>query len=231
MDFYSPPFTGLVMAIGAATGIALDLLHCQLLTKLTDDGVLEELPHQAARDRRTLLSLSCAMLFLSCFWRFGISLAFAAWCVFVAVMVALALIDWETTVLPDALTLPLLWCGLLASSCGLSGVELRDSVWGAATGYLSLWCIYQAYRMFTGAEGLGYGDFKLFAAIGAWGGLGVLAPAALFASIFATPIGLWMSASRRLREDKFIPLGPFLAGGGLLVVLVTPERLLSWLPT
>jgi leader peptidase (prepilin peptidase)/N-methyltransferase len=85
--------------------------------------------------------------------------------------------------------------------------------------------------MFTGAEGLGYGDFKLFAAIGAWGGLGVLAPAALFASIFATPIGLWMSASRRLREDKFIPLGPFLAGGGLLVVLVTPERLLSWLPT
>lgn len=158
------------------------------------------------------------------------SLAFAAWCVFVAVMVALAVMDWETTILPDALTLPLLWCGLLASSFGLSGIGVRDAVWGAAAGYVSLWCIYQAYRLFTGAEGLGYGDFKLFAAIGAWGGLDVLAPAALLASIFATPVGIWMRAARQLREETFIPLGPFLAGGGLMVVLVTPDRLCAWMP-
>lgn len=231
MDFFSPAYAGLVLGCGAATGLGLEVLHRQLLVKLTDDGVLEVQPHNdLANGRRNVLALACSVFFLACFWRFGMSLTFAAWCFFGSVMIALAVMDWETTILPDALTLPLLWCGLLAASCGLSGIELRNAVWGAAAGYVSLWCIYQTYRLFTGAEGLGYGDFKLFAAIGAWGGLDVLAPAALFASLFATPVGLWMRKAGQLREDKFIPLGPFLAGGGLLVVLVTPDRLFAWLP-
>ena len=231
MDFFSPAFAGIVLGAGAATGLGLELLHRQLLLKLTDDGVLDAPLHSdPANGRRNVLAFACAALFLACFWRFGLSLTFAAWCVFVSVMVVLAVMDWETTILPDALTLPLLWCGLLAASGGLSGIDVRQAVWGAAAGYVSLWCIYQTYRLFTGAEGLGYGDFKLFAAIGAWGGLDVLAPAALFASLFATPVGLWMRTAGQLREDKFIPLGPFLAGGGLLVVLVTPDRLFAWLP-
>lgn len=231
MDFYSPAFAAVVLGVGAATGIGLDLLHRQLLLKLTDDGVLDPQPHHdAANGRRNVLAIACSGLFLACFWRFGMSLTFAAWCVFVSVMVALAVMDWETTILPDALTLPLLWCGLLAASGGISGIDVRDAVWGAAAGYVSLWSIYQAYRLFTGADGLGFGDFKLFAAIGAWGGLEILAPAALVASLLATPVGLWMRAAGQLREDKFIPLGPFLAAGGLLVILVTPDRLLGWLP-
>ncbi len=231
MDFFSPASAAIVAGVGAATGLGLDLLHRELLLKLTDDGVLDAPPQNSpARGRQTGLALGCSALFLALFWRFGLSVHFAAWCVFASVMVALAVIDWETTILPDALTLPLLWFGLLAASGGLSGIEVRQAVWGAAAGYVSLWFIYQAYRLLTGAEGLGYGDFKLFAAIGAWGGPEVLAPAALVASLFATPVGLWMRTAGRLREDKFIPLGPFLAGGGLLVALVTPDRLFAWLP-
>jgi leader peptidase (prepilin peptidase)/N-methyltransferase len=221
MNFFSPASAAIVVGVGAATGLGLDFLHRQLLLKLTDGGVFEAPPQNGpAKGRRMLLALACSALFLACFWRFGLSLTFVAWCVFVSGMVALAVMDWETTILPDDLTLPLLWCGLLAATSGLTGIDVRSAVWGAAGGYAALWCIYQAYRLLTGAEGLGFGDFKLFAAIGAWGGLDVLAPAALFASLFATPIGLWMRTIGQLREDKFIPLGPFLAGGGLLVVLV-----------
>lgn len=231
MNFYSPALAGIVLGLGAATGLGLELLHRQLLVKLTVDGVLDEVPEDGpAYRRRNFLSLACAALFLACFWRFGMSLTLVAWCVFASVMVALAVMDWETTILPDVLTLPLLWCGLLASSAGVSGIDLRESVWGAAAAYVALWFIYQTYRLFTGAEGLGYGDFKLFAAIGAWGGLDALAPAALIASVLATPVGLWMRRNGELREDMFIPLGPFLAGGGLLVMLVTPARLIGWMP-
>lgn len=233
MDFYSPGMAAIVIGVGAAIGLGLELLHRQLLLKLTDDGVLDLMPPhdgQAYRRRRNFLVLACAAVFLACFWRFGMTPAFAAWCAFGSVMVALAVMDWETTILPDVLTLPLLWAGLLAASAGVSGVDLREAVWGAAAAYCALWSIYHAYRLFTGAEGLGYGDFKLFAAIGAWGGLEALAPAALVASVVATPVGVWMRRNGDLREELFIPLGPFLAGGGLLVVLVTPARLMGWMP-
>lgn len=207
MDFYSPGLAGIVLGVGAATGLGLELLHRQLLVKLTDDGVLDDAPADGpAGRRRNFLILACAALFLACFWRFGLSIAFAAWCVFASVMVALAVMDWETTILPDVLTLPLLWSGLLAASAGVSGVELREAVWGTAAAYLALWFIYQSYRLLTGAEGLGYGDFKLFAAIGAWGGLDALAPTALVASVVATPVGLWMRRNGELREDMFLSL-------------------------
>lgn len=231
MNFHSLAFAGIVFGVGAVAGLALELLHRRLLVKLAEDGVLDHVAHDGpANSRRVFFSAACAALFLGCFLRFSVSLAFAAWCVFACMMLALAVMDWETTILPDLLTLPLLWCGLLASAAGVSGTELRDSVWGAAAAYLALWFLYQSHRLLSGAEGLGYGDFKLFAAIGAWGGLETLAPAALVASVFATPVGLWMHTNGDLRDGCFIPLGPFLAGGSLLVVLVTPASLIAWIP-
>ena len=105
------------------------------------------------------------------------------WCVFVAVAGRAGLIDWDTTLLPDDLTLPLLWAGLLVAALGWTICRCRDAVWGAVAGYLSLWSVYWLFKLATGKEGMGYGDFKLLAALGAWLGWKMLLPIILLASV------------------------------------------------
>ena len=117
--------------------------------------------------RYPLVELITAALFAFCAWRWGVTPTGAVWCLFCAVIVALAAIDWDTTLLPDDLTLPLLWAGLLAAALQWTNVPLFSAVMGAAAGYLSLWSVYWGFKLATGKDGMGHGDFKLLAALGA----------------------------------------------------------------
>jgi len=146
-----------------------------------------------------------------------------------AALLALAAIDWDTTLLPDDITLPLVWAGLCAAALGLSGTSLPQALWGAVGGYLSLWLVYWAFKLSTGKEGMGYGDFKLFAALGAWFGWPALIPMILMASVIGAVVGIAMKFTSGLREGGYVPFGPFLAFGGLFALLVGPNRLLAWI--
>ena len=169
--------------------------------------------------RYPLIELLTAGAFVAVGWRFGPTLQALIWCAVVATLIALAMIDWDTTVLPDALTLPLLWAGLVAAALGFS-VPVTDALWGAVVGYLSLWSIYWVFKLATGKEGMGYGDFKLLAALGAWLGWKAILPIVLFASVLGAVIGIGMKLNQSLREGRYVPFGPFLAGGGLVVMLL-----------
>lgn len=179
--------------------------------------------------RYPVVELATGALFASAAWRWGLGAQGAAWAAFSATVLALALIDWDTTLLPDDLTLPLLWGGLLATAAGWTGVALADAVWGAAAGYGSLWLVYQGFRLLTGKEGMGYGDFKLFAALGAWFGWQALVPLILVASLLGAVIGIAMKFSNGLREGGYVPFGPFLAFSGLMALALGPQWPLQWL--
>lgn len=159
----------------------------------------------------------------------GASVPTLAWFGFVAAIVALAFIDWDTTLLPDDITLPLVWAGLIVAAVGWTGVSLTDALWGAVGGYLSLWSVYWAFKLLTGKEGMGYGDFKLFAALGAWFGWQALVPMILMASVIGAIIGIGMKFSSGLREGGYIPFGPFLAFAGLFALVFGPQTVLAWL--
>ncbi len=178
--------------------------------------------------RYPFIELLCAALFAGAGWRFGGQPVALLWCAFAATLVALSMIDWDTTVLPDALTLPLLWAGLLAAMPGWT-IPLPTAVIGACAGYLSLWAVYWFFKLATGKEGMGYGDFKLLAALCAWLGWQALLPIILFASILGALIGIAMKVSGALREGRYVPFGPFLAGGGLLVMLAGTPTVLGWI--
>ena len=169
-----------------------------------------------------------AAIFAALAWRFGAQPTTLLWCAFAAVLVALAGIDWDTTLLPDGLTLPLLWGGLVAAALGLT-TSLSSAVWGAVAGYLSLWSVYWLFKLATGKEGMGYGDFKLLAALGAWLGASMVLPVVLGASVFGAVVGIAMKLNSSLREGRYVPFGPFLAGSGLAVLLLGPTRVLGWL--
>ncbi len=159
---------------------------------------------------------------------FGFGLPLAGALVFTWVLVAAAFIDLDTTLLPDDLTLPLLWLGLLLNLGG-TFVPLADAVIGAAAGYMVLWLVYQGFKLLTGKEGMGFGDFKLLAALGAWLGLKMILPIVLIASLIGAVVGIVMKMSRSLREGRYVPFGPFLAGAGLTVMLAGPARVLGWI--
>ena len=165
-------------------------------------------------------------LFFFCFWHWGATATGAAWCAFSGVVLALALIDWDTTLLPDDMTLPLVWAGLLAATFELTPVTLNDAVLGAVGGYLSLWLVYWAFKLVTGKEGMGYGDFKLFAALGAWFGWQALVPIILMASVIGAIVGIAMKFASSLREGGYVPFGPFLAGAGLTAMVFGPQAIL-----
>lgn len=177
--------------------------------------------------RYPLVELATAVLFAYCGSRWGISPSGLAWSFFCAVLVSAALIDWDTTLLPDDLTLPLVWGGLVASVLGWSGVQLEASLWGAVAGYLSLWSVYWGFKLLTGKEGMGYGDFKLLAALGAWFGWQALIAIILMASVIGAIVGIGMKVASTLREGRYVPFGPFLAGAGLTAMLVGPARMLA----
>jgi leader peptidase (prepilin peptidase) / N-methyltransferase len=178
--------------------------------------------------RYPLVELLCGVVFAAVGWRFGAQPVALLWCGFAAALLALSVIDWDTTVLPDDLTLPLLWAGLLASAAGWT-IPLPHAIVGACAGYLSLWAVYWLFKLATGKEGMGYGDFKLLAAIGAWLGWQALLPIVLASSIIGAAVGIAMKIAGALREGRFVPFGPFLAGGGIAVMLVGTKRALDWL--
>jgi leader peptidase (prepilin peptidase) / N-methyltransferase len=175
--------------------------------------------------RYPLVELVTGALFFVCAWRWGATAAGLAWCAFSAALLTLALIDWDTTLLPDDITLPLLWLGLVASALQWTPVPLTSALWGAVAGYLSLWLIYWGFKLATGKEGMGYGDFKLFAALGAWFGWPLLIPIILLSSVIGAVIGIAMKFTSGLREGGYIPFGPFLAGAGFAALLLGPDAL------
>jgi leader peptidase (prepilin peptidase)/N-methyltransferase len=179
--------------------------------------------------RYPFVELLTGLLFAAVAWRVGAQPAALMWCAVVAVLVALAGIDWDTTVLPDILTLPLLWAGLVAAGLGWSPLTLQASLWGAVAGYLSLWSVYWLFKLTTGKEGMGFGDFKLMGALGAWLGWQMIVPILLGASIIGAVVGIAMKMSKSLREGRYVPFGPFLAGAGIAVLLLGQQRVLGLL--
>lgn len=169
----------------------------------------------------------CAALFAWCGWHWGLTSEALAWCGFSAAVLALAWIDWDTTLLPDDITLPLLWAGLCAAGLQLTDASLPDALWGAVAGYLSLWLVYWAFKFATGKEGMGYGDFKLFAAFGAWFGWQALIPLILMASVIGAVVGIGIKLMGSLREGGYVPFGPFLAIAGLTGMVFGPAAILS----
>lgn len=179
--------------------------------------------------RYPLVELLTGTLFAGVAWRLGPDPTLLAWCGVVACLVALSGIDWDTTLLPDVLTQPLLWAGLLAAAWGWSGTALPQALGGAVAGYLVLWAVYWLFKLATGKEGMGQGDFKLLAALGAWLGWQALLPIVLMASVIGAMVGLAMKFSGSLRQGRFVPFGPFLAGGGLVLILAGTPRVLGWI--
>jgi len=177
--------------------------------------------------RYPLVELVTGALFFFCAWRWGLTPAALAWGGFAAALVCLGMIDWDTTLLPDNITLPLVWAGLIATTLGWTPITLTESLWGAVAGYLSLWLVYQAFKLATGKEGMGFGDFKLFAALGAWFGWQALIPIILMASVIGAIVGIIMKFSSGLREGGYIPFGPFLAGAGLTALVFGPQAILK----
>ena len=178
--------------------------------------------------RYPLIELATGLGFAALSWRFGAQPTTLLWCGFVAALIALAAIDWDTTLLPDSINQPLLWAGLAAAANGMT-IPLHLSVVGALTGYLSLWSVYWLFKLATGKEGMGYGDFKLLAALGAWLGWQMILPIVLGASVIGAIVGIAMKMNASLREGRYVPFGPFLAGGGLVVLFAGPLRVLAWL--
>jgi leader peptidase (prepilin peptidase)/N-methyltransferase len=175
--------------------------------------------------RYPLVELVTGALFFVCAWRWGATATGLIWCAFSAALLTLALIDWDTTLLPDDITLPLLWLGLVASALHWTPVPLTSALWGAVAGYLSLWLIFWAFKLVTGNEGMGYGDFKLFAALGAWFGWPLLIPIILLSSVIGAVVGIAMKFTSGLREGGYVPFGPFLAGAGFAALLLGPDTL------
>ena len=176
--------------------------------------------------RYPMVEVATGALFAFCAWRWGWTPSAAIWCLFAAALITLTLIDWDTTLLPDDITLPLLWAGLIGSAMDWTGVPLANALWGAVAGYLSLWLVYWGFKLATGKEGMGFGDFKLFAALGAWFGWQALVPIILMASVIGALVGIGMKMNSSLREGGVVPFGPFLALGGITAMLFGPESIL-----
>lgn len=177
--------------------------------------------------RYPVVEIATGLLFFASIWQWGANATGFSWCVFSAMLLALALIDWDTTLLPDDLTLPLLWLGLIAAAMQWTPTSLQSSLWGAVAGYLALWSVYWLFKIVTGKEGMGYGDFKLLAALGAWFGWQALIPIILISSILGAVVGIAMKFTSGLREGGYIPFGPFLAGAGLAALLWGPRALMQ----
>ena len=177
--------------------------------------------------RYPVVELATGIAFAAVAWRFGFGPTAVLACVLTAYLIALAGIDIDRQLLPDILTVPLLWIGLVASLWLGAGDEappavLRDAVIGAAGGYVFLWLVFHLFRLATGKEGMGYGDFKLFAAIGAWLGWQMLPLVLLLAAFVGAAVGIAMMAASRLGRGVPIPFGPYLAGAAWIAMLWGP---------
>jgi leader peptidase (prepilin peptidase)/N-methyltransferase len=185
--------------------------------------------------RYPLVEILCGVLSALVAWRFGYGAPAACGIVISWFLIALTFIDLDHQLLPDSLTMPLLWLGLLASLTGwgsASGNLPADpvsAIAGAALGYLSLWAVYHAFRLLTGKEGMGYGDFKLLAAFGAWLGWRMLLPIVLLSAIVGALVGVALIVGRRHQRGTPIPFGPFLAAAGWLAMMWGPQIVQGYL--
>ena len=177
--------------------------------------------------RYPLIELSTAAIWILCGLTFGVSNALSAAMLLTGVLIALTAIDLDHQLLPDSLTLPLLWVGLLIN-IDATFVSLESAVLGAVFGYLCLWSVYWLFKIVTGKEGMGYGDFKLLAALGAWFGLSALPTIVLLSSLVGAVIGIALIVMRRQDRETPMPFGPFLAGAGL-IHLFYPDVLIGWI--
>lgn len=161
-------------------------------------------------------------------WHFGCNLMTAGVLIFVWALIVLAVIDLNTQLLPDDITLPLLWLGLLIN---LNNVftDTQSSIIGAVAGYLSLWSIYWCFKLLTGKEGMGYGDFKLLSAIGAWLGWSMLPLVIVFSSLVGALVGIGLIIAAKLNKSIPIPFGPYLVGGALIALFWGEELTHSYL--
>jgi leader peptidase (prepilin peptidase)/N-methyltransferase len=168
-------------------------------------------------------------------WKFGFGWPALAALVLTWFLIALTFIDVDHQLLPDSLTLPLVWIGLALSLWGPQPggapipVDMRSSIIGAMAGYLSLWSVYHLFRLLTGKEGMGYGDFKLFAALGAWMGWNMLLPIILIAAAVGAVVGIATLAFRGQSRSTPIAFGPFLAASGWLMLMFGRELVSRYL--
>ena len=178
--------------------------------------------------RYPLVELLCGVLSALCAWRFGWSVQLGAALLLTWALLALTLIDLDTMLLPDSITLPLLWLGLLLSLRGVF-VAPAAAIVGAAAGYLSLWLVYHAFRLLTGKEGMGYGDFKLLGALGAWFGWQALPVLILLSSTIGALVGLGLILLRGHDRNVPIPFGPYLAAAGWFTLMWGRDAVAFWL--
>ena len=167
--------------------------------------------------RYPLVELVACLLSVAVVWKLGATWQTMGGLVFVWSLIALAFIDFDTSLLPDSITMPLIWLGLLFN-ISTSFAPLSHAVVGAVAGYLILWSIYWLFKLVTGKEGMGYGDFKLLAAIGAWLGWELLPVTILLSSVVGTIVGISMIVLIKHDRRVPIPFGPYLAGGGLVAL-------------
>ncbi|WP_348946009.1 A24 family peptidase [Chitinibacter sp. FCG-7] len=168
--------------------------------------------------RYPLVELSTSLISIGLAWHFGYGLALLGALLFAWALIALILIDADTCLLPDSITLPLVWLGILFNTQGVY-TTLPSAVYGAVAGYMSLWSIYWLFKLATGKEGMGYGDFKLLAALGAWLGAAMLPAIILLSSLSGAVIGLIMIAGAKRGWNKPMPFGPYLGIAGLLALI------------
>ena len=172
--------------------------------------------------RYPIVELLNAVLYGFVAWRFGMNLAMIGSLVFVSAAICLTFIDADTQLLPDSITLPLIWLGLLLNLAG-AFTDLNSAVLGAVAGYLSLWLVYWAFKLATGKEGMGYGDFKLLAAIGAWLGWQMLPLVILLSSLVGAIVGVVLIVAAKHGRNVPIPFGPYLAAAGVLALFYGRE--------
>jgi len=168
--------------------------------------------------RYPLVELACGLLSGYVAWHFGFTWQAGAMLLLTWGLVAMSMIDIDHQLLPDSLVLPLLWLGLILNNFGLF-VSLESALWGAVAGYLSLWSVYWLFKLVTGKEGMGYGDFKLLAMLGAWGGWQVLPLTILLSSVVGAVLGTILLRVQRAESGTPIPFGPYLAIAGWIALL------------
>ena len=167
--------------------------------------------------RYPVIEATSGMLCAYAAWHFGFGWAAGSAFILISALLVLTAIDFDTQLLPDDITLPLLWVGLLLNLFGLF-TDLHSAVLGAMFGYLSLWSVYWAFKLITGKEGMGYGDFKLLAALGAWLGWQMLPLIILVSSITGALVGISLIVALKRGRNIPIPFGPYLASGGLIAL-------------
>jgi leader peptidase (prepilin peptidase)/N-methyltransferase len=179
--------------------------------------------------RYPLIEVLTGVLSAAVAWKFGFGWAAGCGLLFTWFLIGLAFIDIDTQYLPDTMTLPLVWLGLVAALIAPAAhgeplpVDLRNSVIGAVAGYLSLWSVYWLFKLLTGKEGMGYGDFKLLAAIGAWLGWKMLLPTILISAVVGAVAGIAILSLQKKERTTPISFGPFLAAAGWLMLMIGPE--------